>query len=49
MKMAWVETPAEYNNGGPHWMESQGLGWLLLEAGIAVGLLLFIVWWTMKK
>lgn len=30
-------------------MESQGLAWLLLEAGIALGLLLFIVWWTMKK
>lgn len=30
-------------------MESQGLGWLVLEAGIAVGLLAFIVWWTMKK
>jgi len=29
-------------------METQGLGWLLLEAGIALGLLLFIVWWTMK-
>jgi hypothetical protein len=30
-------------------MESQGLGWLLLEAGVALGLLLFIVWWTMKR
>lgn len=30
-------------------MGSQGLGWLVLEAGIAVGLLAFIVWWTMKK
>lgn len=30
-------------------MEGQGLAWLLLEAGIALGLLLFIVWWTMKK
>jgi len=30
-------------------METQGLGWLLLEAGIALGLLLFIVWGTMKK
>ncbi len=30
-------------------MESQGLGWLVLEAAIAAGLLLFIVWWTMKK
>lgn len=30
-------------------MESQGLGWLLLEAGIALGLFVFIVWWTMKK
>lgn len=30
-------------------MESQGLGWLVLEAGIALGLLAFIVWWTMKK
>jgi hypothetical protein len=27
----------------------QGLGWLLLEAGVALSLLLFIVWWTMKK
>ncbi len=30
-------------------MGTQGLGWLLLEAGIAVGLLVFIVWWTMQK
>jgi hypothetical protein len=30
-------------------MESQGLGWMLLEAGIALGLFIFIVWWTMKK
>ena len=30
-------------------MESQGLGWLVLEAGVALALLLFIVWWTMKK
>jgi hypothetical protein len=30
-------------------MESSGLGWLLLEAGTALGLLLFIVWWTMRK
>lgn len=30
-------------------MESQGLGWLLLEAGTALGLFVFIVWWTMKK
>ncbi len=30
-------------------MESQGLGWLLLEASIALGLFVFIVWWTMKK
>ena len=30
-------------------METQGLGWLLLEAGIALGLFAFIVWWTMKK
>lgn len=29
--------------------ESAGFYWLLLEAGIALGLLLFIVWWTMKK
>lgn len=29
--------------------ESSGLFWLLLEAGTALGLLLFIVWWTMKK
>jgi hypothetical protein len=26
-----------------------GLGWLILEAGIALGLFVFIVWWTMKK
>ena len=26
-----------------------GLKWMLLEAGIALGLLLFIIWWTMKK
>jgi hypothetical protein len=30
-------------------MEIQGLGWLLLEAGIALGLFVFIVWWTMKR
>jgi hypothetical protein len=30
-------------------MEIRGLVWLLLEAGIALGLLVFIVWWTMKK
>jgi len=30
-------------------METQGLGWLLLEAGIALGLLLFIVGGAMKK
>lgn len=30
-------------------METTGLGWLAMEAGIALGLLLFIVWWTMKK
>jgi len=30
-------------------MESLGLGWLVLEAGTALGLLLFIVWWTMKQ
>jgi hypothetical protein len=30
-------------------MESQGLGWLLLEAGIALSLFVFIVWWTMRK
>jgi hypothetical protein len=29
--------------------ESAGFYWLLLEAGIALGLLLFIVWWTMKR
>jgi hypothetical protein len=23
--------------------------WLLLEAGVALGLLLFIVWWTMPR
>lgn len=26
-----------------------GLKWMLLEAGIALGLFLFIIWWTMKK
>ena len=30
-------------------METQGLGWLVLEAGIALGLFVFIVWWTTKK
>jgi hypothetical protein len=30
-------------------MDSQGLEWLVLEAGVALGLLVFIVWWTMKK
>lgn len=30
-------------------MESNGLGWLMLEAGIALSLFVFIVWWTMKK
>ena len=30
-------------------MESNGLGWLLLEAAIAMGLLVLIVWWTMKE
>ncbi len=30
-------------------METQGLGWLMLEAGIALGLLVLIVWWTMKE
>lgn len=30
-------------------METQGLGWLLLEAGTALSLFVFIVWWTMKK
>lgn len=30
-------------------MENQGLIWLALEAAVALGLLLFIVWWTMKK
>ena len=29
-------------------MESQGLGWLVLEAGIALGLFVLIVWWTMR-
>jgi hypothetical protein len=42
------KTGNEYNNGGTR-MESQGLGWLLLEAGIALALFMFIVWWTMKK
>jgi hypothetical protein len=23
--------------------------WLLLEAGVALGLLVFIVWWTMPR
>jgi hypothetical protein len=25
------------------------LKWVLLEAGVALGLFLFIIWWTMKK
>jgi hypothetical protein len=25
------------------------LKWLLIEAGVALGLLVFIVWWTMKR
>ncbi len=25
------------------------MGWLLLEAGIALGLLIFIVWFTLPK
>jgi hypothetical protein len=24
------------------------MAWLLLEAGVALALLIFIVWWTMK-
>jgi hypothetical protein len=47
--MAQSTIRAEYNNGETALMESQGLGWLLLEAGIALGLFVFIVWWTMKK
>jgi hypothetical protein len=47
--MTRIKTPAEYNNGETDLMESQGLGWLLLEAGVALGLFVFIVWWTMKK
>jgi len=49
VKMAQIETRIEYNNGETGLMESQGLGWLLLEAGIALSLFVFIVWWTMKK
>jgi hypothetical protein len=30
-------------------VDGSGLGWMLLEAGLALGLLLFMVWWTMKK
>lgn len=30
-------------------MGSQGLGWLVLEAGIALSLFVFIIWWTMRK
>jgi len=26
-----------------------GLAWLLLEAGVALALLLFIVWWTWPR
>jgi hypothetical protein len=26
-----------------------GFLWLLLEAGVALGLLFFIVWWTMPR
>jgi hypothetical protein len=47
--MAHIKKHVEYNNGEVALMESQGLGWLLLEAGIALGLFVFIVWWTMKK
>jgi hypothetical protein len=47
--MAQIKNRLEYNNGDTGLMESQGLGWLLLEAGIALGLFVFIVWWTMKK
>lgn len=47
--MAQIKTPVEYNNGEQTLMGSQGLEWLLLEAGIALGLFIFIVWWTMKK
>jgi hypothetical protein len=49
VKMAQIRNTVEYNNGETDLMESQGLGWLLLEAGIALGLFVFIVWWTMKK
>ncbi len=42
-------TGNEYNNGEMRIMKSQGLEWLLLEAGIALALFVFIVWWTMKK
>jgi hypothetical protein len=27
----------------------QGSLWLLLEAGLALAIFIFIVWWTMKK
>ena len=27
----------------------EALVWLLLEAGVALGLLIFIVWWTMPR
>jgi hypothetical protein len=33
----------------PNVDQSAGLFWFVLEAAIALGLLLFIVWWTMKK
>jgi hypothetical protein len=26
-----------------------GLLWLMLEAGLALGLFIFIVWWTLPK
>jgi hypothetical protein len=26
-----------------------GMAWLLLEAGVALALLIFIVWWTMPR
>ena len=26
-----------------------GMMWLLLEAGVALALLIFIVWWTMPR
>jgi hypothetical protein len=30
-------------------LQERQMEWILLEAGIALGLAVFIVWWTMPK